>query len=313
VNLELPDVAVEFGATADRALRSAGGVDLARRAEVDPALRVSLVAPLLLELGAFDLTIGADPDVDLAAGELCRAAGRSALPYPIAATLASPDGRARPVALVASDLPRVDHGDLFDGWRVATLDGNSSWDARTSGARLASKLGPFVTEVRPTGGDLGRADVTALLTLSAWQLLGTLEKALELAAEHVTSRQQFGGPLSSFQSVQFQVADIAVGVRSLQEQCRFTMWRRCLPGDHLVDALALRVHALETARHVLRTSHQLHGAVGLCTEHDLSVLTRHAQPALRLPAGFEATTEHLMRAIDVSGFASFSGAPRMDA
>jgi hypothetical protein len=58
---------------------------------------------------------------------------------------------------------------------------------------------------------------------------------------------------------------------------------------------------------VLRTSHQLHGAVGFCDEHDLSVLTRHAQPLLRLPFGLEATTERLIGATAALGFESLFG------
>ncbi|MCU1373236.1 MAG: putative acyl-CoA dehydrogenase [Actinomycetia bacterium] len=305
MNLELPDIAVEFGASAGRAFVAAGAVDLARRAEADPTLRTTLVAPMLDQLGAFDLTLGTDLDTDLAAGELCRVAGRVALPYPLPATLAG--DRDRPFALVDADHPRVDHGDLSDQWRVATVDGTSSWDAEPDGGPLGTKLGPFVDDVRLTTR-AGPIDVTGYLALSSCQLLGTVERALELAVEHVTTRHQFGSPLSTFQSVQFQVADAAVAVQSLRELARFTLWRLSRPApDHLVDALALRVHALETATQVLRVSHQLHGAIGLCDEHDLSILSRHAQPALRLPAGLEATTEHLMAAIDACGFDSLFG------
>jgi alkylation response protein AidB-like acyl-CoA dehydrogenase len=144
-----------------------------------------------------------------------------------------------------------------------------------------------------------------LLTLTAWQTLGTLERALELAVEHVNTRHQFGGPLARFQAVQFQIADATVAVQSLRELAHFTLWRLWVaPLDRLVDALALRAHALESAHAVLRTCHQLHGAIGFCDEHDLSILSRHAQPLLRLSAGLEATTEQLMAAIDHTGFDS---------
>ena len=57
--------------------------------------------------------------------------------------------------------------------------------------------------------------------------------------------------------------------------------------------LALRVHAIDIARAVLRTCQQLHGAAGVCDEYDISVLTRHIQPALRLPFGAERTAAEL--------------------
>lgn len=312
MNLDLPDVAVDFGDSASRAFRAAGGVELARRAEADPSLRAAEVTPLLDELGAFDLRLGNDVETDLAAGELCRVAGRVALPYPLAAVLASTDGAERPLALITAELPRVDHGDQFTAWRVATVDGACTWEAAPAAEPLAGRLGPFVTDMQLTSDDLGPSDVSGALTLDAWRLLGAVEQALELVVAHVTTRQQFGGPLSALQSVQFQVADVAVAVQSLRELARFTTWRLSVPApDHLVDALALRVHALETSAAVLRACHQLHGAIGLCQEHDLSILTRHAQPALRSPAGLEATTEHLIQAIATCGFGSLfdAGAP----
>jgi hypothetical protein len=310
MNLELPDVASDFGAAAERAFTDAGGVDLARRAEERPVTRSEVVAPLLRSLGALDLRVADDLDTALAGGELCRVAGRCALPYPVTAVLASGGGDLPPAAIIDPLLPRADHGDLFPRWRLAAIDG-MAWDGRPEGPPLGTELGPFVvdmaTTVRPDQGDT--VDVPMLVTLAAWQTLGTLERSLELAVEHVNTRQQFGGPLARFQAVQFQIADATVAVQSLRELAHFTLWRLgAAPLDRLVDALALRAHALESARDVLRTCHQLHGALGFCDEHDLSILSRHAQPPLRLWAGLEATTEQLMAAIDHTGFDSLFGA-----
>jgi hypothetical protein len=309
MNLELPGIASEFGATAERAFADAGGVDLARRAEARPEIRAQELAPLLDRLGALDLRVGDDMDTALAGAELCRVAGRNALPYPVTGVLASGGNDRPPVVLVDPALPRADHGDLFTRWRLAAVDGRV-WEGRPEGRPLGTELGPFVVDMSVTSGagrsaDLPPVDVPMLLTLGGWQTLGTLERALELAVQHVNARHQFGRPLARFQAVQFQIADATVAVQSLRELARFTMWRLWVaPLDRLVDALALRAHALESAHSVLRTCHQLHGAIGFCDEHDLSILSRHAQPLLRLSAGLEATTEQLMAAIDRYGFDS---------
>ena len=70
----------------------------------------------------------------------------------------------------------------------------------------------------------------------------------------------------------------------------------------MADVLALRVHAIDVARTVLRTCQQLHGAAGVCDEYDISVLTRHVQPALRLPWSAERTATELAEAIQRDGF-----------
>jgi hypothetical protein len=309
MNLELPEVAIEFGASAERAFTDAGGVDVARRAEAEPEIRAEVVAPLLERLGALDLQVTTDLDSALAGGELCRVAGRCALPYPITGVLVA-DADEPPAAVVDPALPRADHGDLFPRWRMSSLLDGQVWEGRPEGGPLGTELGPFVVEMSatpatPTLDEDQPVDVPLLLTLPGWQILGTLERALELAVEHVTTRQQFGRPLARFQAVQFQIADATVAVQSLRELSRFTMWRLWVaPLDRLVDALALRTHALESAHSVLRTCHQLHGAIGFCDEHDLSILSRHAQPLLRLAGGLEATTEHLMATIDNYGFDS---------
>ena len=305
MNLELPQTAIDFAAAAERAFIDAGGVDLARRAEAEPDMRAEVVAPLLDLLGVFDLRVADDLDTALAGGELCRVAGRCALPYPVIAVLASGTQDRLPAELVDPVLPRADHGDLFPRWRLAAIDG-AVWEGRPEGPPLGTELGPFVVDMATaTTEDPEPADVPMLLTLTAWQTLGTLERALELAVEHVNTRHQFGGPLAQFQAVQFQIADATVAVQSLRELAHFTLWRLWVaPLDRLVDALALRVQALESAHAVLRTCHQLHGAIGFCDEHDLSILSRHAQPLLRLSAGLEATTEQLMAAIEHTGFDS---------
>jgi hypothetical protein len=309
MNLELPEVAIDFGAAAERAFTDAGGVDLARRAEERPATRSEVVAPLLQLLGGLGLQVADDLDTALAGGELCRVAGRCALPYPVTAVLASGGGDRPPAAIIDPGVPRADHGDLFPRWRLAGIDG-TVWEGRPEGTPLGTELGPFVVDMTTTVlPEAEPVDVPMLVTLAAWQTLGTLERALELAVEHVNTRHQFGGPLARFQAVQFQIADATVAVQSLRELARFTFWRLwAAPLDRLVDALALRTHALESAHDVLRTCHQLHGAIGFCDEHDLSILSRHAQPLLRLSAGLEATTEQLMAAIDHTGFDSLFGA-----
>jgi alkylation response protein AidB-like acyl-CoA dehydrogenase len=92
---------------------------------------------------------------------------------------------------------------------------------------------------------------------------------------------------------------LAAGLRELAS---FTLWRLDSPVDASADVFALRVHAIDVARQVLRTCQQLHGAAGVCDEYDISVLTRMVQPALRLPWSAERTATLLADAIARDGF-----------
>ncbi|HVV38175.1 MAG TPA: acyl-CoA dehydrogenase family protein [Acidimicrobiales bacterium] len=309
MNPALPDDAVEFGDTARKAFDALGGVDAARKAEEDHAFR-SEVAGTLDALGIGDIDPRADLDTFCAAAALCEAAGRVALPYPVVGALVARDGV--PFAVVPDDHSRVDHGDVFGAWNVATVSG-ANWArqiprATTSRAQFG-RLGPFVVDLERSGEAApvtheSGIDVRYWLTLNAWQILGTADRAVELASDHVSNRIQFGKPIATFQAVQFMLADAAVAVAGLRELAHFTLWRvATAPEEAGPDVLALRVHAIDVARAVLRTCQQLHGAAGVCDEYDISVLTRHIQPALRLPCGAERTAALLADAIAAQGFA----------
>jgi hypothetical protein len=103
---------------------------------------------------------------------------------------------------------------------------------------------------------------------------------------------------------------------SLRELCRYSLWRLFVdPGAGLADAPAVRLHALDVCRSVLRTSQQLRGAAGICDDYYVSILCRHVQPDLRLPFGAGQTTLSAFVAILDLGFDSLipSGSRRAGA
>jgi len=302
VNPVLPEEAVQLAAAARRAFADLGGVELARQAEVDPKQREKVVA-VISQLGLDDLDPRTDPVSLAAAAAICAEAGRVALPFPLAASLVR-DANGLPTVAIPDSQVRVDHADLFPQWRVCALDGGSSFVATNASQALGTRLGPFVgtlNELTPAVSNFG--DMLCQQLLVSWTLLGALENAVSLATFHVNGRIQFGKPIATFQAVQFQLADAAVIVAGLRELAGFTLWRYSSVGETArADVLALRLHALESARAVFRTCQQLHGAAGVCDEYDISVLTRMMQPALRLPAGIEQTAELLTYAVTLDGF-----------
>lgn len=312
MNPHLGPDATEFGEVAAKAFAAAGGVDLARRAEADPALRNIEIGPLLEQLGIGELD-AADADSAEAAAALCRAAGAVVLPYPVVPAVLA--GAGEPLALASrrderriptpdGSTSRVDHAGVFDRWRLATVDGGAAL-ASPAGDEMHTQLGPFVGGVEHTGSaEVTSTEIALHLSLTGFVVAGALASAVELATAHVVEREQFGQPLSKFQAVQFQLADAHVAVAGVEELVQFALWRcHSAPAAALPDALAARLAAVEAARLVLRTTQQLHGASGLCDEYDISVIVRHLQPALRIPFGADTTASLLADAIDQFGFA----------
>ena len=290
---DLPQDINDFATVATKRLTRLGGPPAALHAETDDSIRHSARAALA-EVGAFELDVRSASDDVLAAAVLCRAAGATALPYPLVEELLTIDG-AR-LALVNPEAPRIDHGDLSGAWIAADLDGNRYRAEPTS--RTSSKLGPFLVPatLSTPDGTVPAADVSLHLVLGSWRILGAVQQSLHIVTEHVRARIQFGKPLADFQAVRFAAADAAVAVRGLHELAKYTI---CRPESvslhvHSADALVLRCKAADTARQVLRTSHQLLGALGFCDESDVSVLDRHTQPLIRLPLGAEALALRLI-------------------
>jgi 3-oxo-4-pregnene-20-carboxyl-CoA dehydrogenase alpha subunit len=297
--LDLGDDAKEYGRQAVRAFDAAGGDQLVQEAEAKPDIRDSLVGPVLNELGAWELDARTDADGLEAAAALCRSAGYWAVPYPVAERLARPvDLDADGLIVVASNQPAGAVGGLQTRWATVTLAGTRS---AVVGHGVTGPA--FVTPLQLSETDRnGTGDLALGLVLPCWTLLGMLDRAIELTIAHISLRKQFGQPLSAFQGVQFQLTDAEVERSGLEILAKYALWSiGSGKPEALVDALALRMSAIEAAEVVFRVCHQLHGAVGFCDETILSWLSRYSQPLRRLPLGLSATRDELTRRAGRSG------------
>jgi hypothetical protein len=308
VKTDLPQDISDFAAVAGKRLTRLGGPPAALRAETDDTIR-DAARTALNDVGAFELDVRSEPDDLLAAAVLCQAAGATVLPYPLVEELLAIDG-AR-LTLVNPKAPRIDHGDLAGEWVAADLDGNRY--RPQPGSRTGAKLGPFLVPATLSAPDASvpAGDVNLHLVLGSWRILGAVQQSLRVVTEHVRARIQFGKPLADFQAVRFAVADAAVAVRGLHELAKFTICRpESLPAQiHSADALILRLKAADTARQVMRTSHQLLGALGFCDESDVSVLDRHTQPLIRLPLGTEELALRLIPCVSDGSFETLFSEP----
>lgn len=302
--IDLSPEAQEYGRLSRSAFEAAGGDQLVERAEADPAGRGDLVAPVLGELGAWDLDPHGSADDLEAAAALCRSAGYWAVPHPIAERLARPsdlDVNGLVVVHPVAPAGRVDHLDLR--WAAVSLDGHRS-RATPGPSNDTPRTSAFVTglDLDPADGDATTAEVALALTLPCWTLLGMLDRAMDLTRTYVVDRHQFGQTLSSFQGVQFQLTDAEVERVGVEQLALYALWSiQTHRPEAIDDALALRTAALDAADVVFRITHQLHGAIGFCDEAVLSWLSRHSQPLRRLPFGPAATRHHLATRIARTG------------
>ena len=284
---ELTDEAIEYGSVVSRAIEGAGGDALAGAAEADPSRRRELVWPVLAELGAWDLDPLGDPDEAEAAAALCRAVGRWAVPYPVAARLSRLSTvEAEGAFVVTGPRPAAPLEGLAGRWAAVDLDGDVALvRGRPSGRPPRKTAFVAAVDLEPLGVGVSATEVALAVALPCWTLLGMLDRALEMTRAYVLDRQQFGQQLSRFQSVQFQLTDAEVERVGVEELVKYSLWS--------IEARRPEV--------VYRVCHQLHGAIGFCDETPLSWLSRYSQPLRRLPTSPAATRAVLAERVAVEG------------
>ena len=112
------------------------------------------------------------------------------------------------------------------------------------------------------------------------QVCAALDRILQLCVEHVTSRIQFGRPLSKFQAMQNLVSDVAAEA-ALARAATEAALTVGVTSDWSAENLEFLVavarscagHATSVA---VRNAHQVHGAIGTTREHRLHEFTRAA-------------------------------------
>jgi alkylation response protein AidB-like acyl-CoA dehydrogenase len=111
----------------------------------------------------------------------------------------------------------------------------------------------------------------------AAQLLGVVERMIELAVLYATQRKQFGVPIGSFQAVKHMLADEKVKT----EYARTLVYRAADSLAHdvpsrAVDVSMAKIASAEAAVSTAKTALQVHGALGYTWEQDLHVWMRRA-------------------------------------
>jgi acyl-CoA dehydrogenase len=122
-------------------------------------------------------------------------------------------------------------------------------------------------------GPAAPAVIDRLALARSAELLGTAWGAYELTRTYVTEREQFGAPLIKISAVSTTLAQMAVRIRFAQsalDRATTACADANTPALRRFGAVAAaRISAATTASLVARTSHQLHGAVGITAEYGL--------------------------------------------
>ncbi|HYM02168.1 MAG TPA: acyl-CoA dehydrogenase family protein [Stellaceae bacterium] len=264
------------------------------------------------------LAAGAQSHGDLSgigdAAAILRAAGRHAVPLPLAETMlarwiVAGAGLAAPAGPLT--LAPVDRGSRASlrregkGWRLAFTGSGVPWAQLAAaivvvGDGHAACIAPARADIRSGKSLAGepRDDVSLDVTLEADAvapvasglddvllyrlgaltrcvlMAGALEGALTLAVQYANDRVQFGRPIGKFQAIQQQLSVLAENVAAAGVIASAAVDVVASRGDIGFAVAAAKSRVGEAAGKVAEIAHQVHGAIGFTHEHRLHHLTR---------------------------------------
>lgn len=143
---------------------------------------------------------------------------------------------------------------------------------RTFDGRGGAQLDFDSTPAEPLGGG-GDATEHVTRTVIRYQsalcaeAVGAMEEALRLTTEYLTSRKQFGVPLSKFQTLTQRAADMYVSLE-LARSMNFYAAMSIADGrfDPVIAARA-KFQIGRSGRHIAQEAIQLHGGIGMTAEY----------------------------------------------
>ncbi len=120
-----------------------------------------------------------------------------------------------------------------------------------------------VGEVLATGPEALEAALVRSTLLLCAHAVGVAEQALALAASHVSTREQFGKPLATFQAVTCRVADCWIDVEAMRLTMQQAVWRTDEGLPHAEQTAIAAFWAAEGVQRVTSAAVHLHGGLGV--------------------------------------------------
>jgi alkylation response protein AidB-like acyl-CoA dehydrogenase len=131
--------------------------------------------------------------------------------------------------------------------------------------------------------------------MASAELLGVMNRALEMTLDYIKTRVQFNRPIGSFQVLQHRAADLKIQLELARAAVSHAagVCDADAPGPQRAAAASLaKARAADAAMLITRQAIQLHGGIGYTDEADIGLFLRRA---MVLAASFGTATAHRRR------------------
>jgi len=198
--------------------------------------------------------------------------------------LSAAKGRLKGQKLFVSDAA------IADWIIVVARNGIYLVDAHAPGVRVEPMLGMDLTrklysvhfdsaaaeKLGETSG-LQRAFDIATTALAA-EMVGGMQRTLEITVEYAKTRKQFGKPIGIFQAVQHQCADMYLETESSRSAVYYAAWALQENAPDAATAVSIaKMYASDASRTVGNRGIQVHGGMGFTWENDIHLYYRRAK------------------------------------
>jgi alkylation response protein AidB-like acyl-CoA dehydrogenase len=124
---------------------------------------------------------------------------------------------------------------------------------------------------------LSKAFDIATAALAA-ELVGGMQRILEITVEYAKTRKQFGRPIGMFQAVQHQCADMYLETESSRSAVYYAGWALQEDSPDAATAVSIaKMYASDAGRTVGNRGIQIHGGMGFTWENDVHLYYRRAK------------------------------------
>lgn len=134
------------------------------------------------------------------------------------------------------------------------------------------------------GAAVGRVNQLVLAGIGAFAA-GLVAGALRLTADYVGSREQFGKPLSTFQTVAAQLSEVYIVSRTLTLVATSVVWLLSQGRDATDDLGVLGYWVTSQAPPVMQICHHLHGGMGMDVDYPMDRYFSSIKDLTRLLGG----------------------------
>ena len=134
------------------------------------------------------------------------------------------------------------------------------------------------------GAPVHRVNQLALAAIGAFAS-GLVAGALRLTADYVANRHQFGKPLSTFQTVAAQLAEVYIASRTMSLAAVSVVWRLSVGRDADDDLDVLGYWVASQAPPVMQICHHLHGGMGMDIDYPMDRYSSTIKDLTRLVGG----------------------------